>query len=525
MEENTETKNNIIKRPPIICIMGHIDHGKSTLLDYIRKTNIVDTEAGGITQRISAYEIIHKMPQGTEERITFLDTPGHEAFNFMRACGTKIADIAILIVSAEEGVKNQTLEALKCIIDSKIPYIVAISKIDKPGANIEKTKNSLIENGIYIEGYGGTIPFVPISSKTGQGISELLDMILLIAEIENFKGDTKKLAEGLIIEAHLDKQKGITAVLIIKDGYMGNGMYIVSGDRIAPTRMMENFLGKKITEAIFSSPVRIIGFDKLPKVGEFFITFDNKKDVEKYILENKTEIEKNKNYLIKNYSVNNSTDDFETDVIRIMIKTEAAGSIHAVEHEIDKINSNTSDKLSTETLEKNKIKIKIIGTGIGNISENNVKLASGNNPAIILGFDVGIDSSAKDLAERTGIEIKKFDIIYKITEYLNEEILKRTPKIIVEEITAEIKVLKNFSAIKDKYILGARVEKGTVFIGEDAKIIRKNIEIGRGKIRDLEKDKNKVSEIREGVEFGCQFVSEIPPAPGDKLLLFKTMEK
>ncbi len=502
-------KNSIIKRSPIVCIMGHIDHGKSTLLDYIRKTNIVDTEAGGITQRLSAYEVVHKTPEGKEEKITFLDTPGHEAFGAMRSCGTSIADIAILIVSAEDGVKKQTIEALKCITDGGIPFIVAISKIDKPGVNIEKTKSSLVENEIYIEGYGGSIPCVSISSKTGSGIPELMDMILLVAEMEDLKGDTKKLAEGIVIEANMDKQKGITATLVIKNGYVENGMYVVSGDRIAPTRMMESFLGKKIKEASFSSPVRIIGFDKLPKVGEPFVTFDNKKEAEEYMLDKKETNQKNP---AKNWNAEDSANDTEINTIRIMIKTEVAGSINAVEHEINKI---VSDK----------VKIKIIGTGIGHISENDVKQAFGRNPAIILGFDVGIDSSAKDLAERSGIEIQTFDIIYKIAEWLDEEVLKRTPKVMVEEITAEIKVLKVFSSMKDKHVIGARAEKGTVFIGEDAKIMRKDIEIGRGKIRDLQKEKNKVSDVREGVEFGCQFQSEIPPAPGDKLYVFKLMEK
>jgi translation initiation factor IF-2 len=507
MEKNA--KNSIIKRSPIVAIMGHIDHGKSTLLDYIRKTNIVDTEAGGITQRISAYEVVHKTPAGASERITFLDTPGHEAFGFMRSCGTSIADVAVLVVSAEEGVKKQTIEALKCIIDSGLPYIVAINKIDRPGANIEKTKNNLVENEIYLEGYGGTIPYVLISAKTGQGVPELLDMILLVAEMADLKGDTKKLAEGIVIEAHMDKKKGITAILVIKNGHIGSGMYVVSGDRIAPTRMMESFLGKKITEAIFSSPIRIIGFDKLPKVGSNFITFDSKKDAEQHILEQK---EKDKNIPIKNYNADSSVDEADPNIIRIMIKTEAAGSIHAVEHEIDKIN-------------KEKVKIKIIGAGTGNISENDVKQAFGRNPAIILGFDVKVDASAKDLAERSSIEIKTFDIIYKIAEWLVEEVDKRTPKVMVEEVTAEIKVLKNFSTMRDKHVLGARVEEGTVFVGEEAKIMRKDVEIGRGKIRDLQKEKNKVGEVREGVEFGCQFQSEIIPAPGDRLQVFKVMEK
>ena len=502
-------KNSIIKRPPVVCIMGHIDHGKSTLLDYIRKTNIVAGEAGGITQRISAYEVVHKMPEGKEsEKITFIDTPGHEAFSAMRSCGTSAADIAILVVSAEDGVKKQTLEAWNCITESKIPFIVAINKIDKPDANIEKTKNNLVENGIYIEGYGGTIPYVLISAKTGLGVSELLDMILLVAEMEDYKGDSKKLGEGIIIEAHLDQQKGITATLIIRDGHIKNGMYVVSGHRIAPTRMMENFLGKKITEATFSSPIQVIGFDKLPKVGREFICFDSKKEAEEFIAE---EREKESKTPVKKFNVDIS-DNPDESYIRVMVKTEVAGSINAIEHEINKIKSD-------------KVKIRLISVGIGTITENDVKLASGRNPAIILGFDVGIDPSAKDLAERSNVRIKTFDIIYKIAEWLEEEVVKLTPKVMVEEITAEAKVLKFFSSIKDKHVIGARVEKGLISVGQEAKIIRKDVEIGKGRIKELQNQKNKVGEVREGVEFGCQFQSEVPPAPGDKLQIFITVEK
>jgi translation initiation factor IF-2 len=504
------SENKIIKRSPIVCIMGHIDHGKSTLLDYIRKTNIVDTEAGGITQRISAYEVVHKMSSGKEEKITFLDTPGHESFGAMRICGTTIADIAVLIVSAEEGVKKQTMEALKCIIDGNIPYIVAINKIDRPDANVEKTKNSLIENGIYIEGFGGSIPYVPISAKTGQGIEELMDMIILVAEMSELKKDTSKRAEGIILEANLDKQKGITATIVIKDGKLENGMFVVCGDKIAPTRIME---------AEASSPVRIIGFDKLPKVGNHFLSFYDKKEAEKYISEEK---EKNKKTITNKYDSSENPDDI---YIRVMIKAEVAGSIDAIEHELNKINPDVSVGTPTGASEKKKVKIKIVGSGIGDISENDVKLASGRNPAIIIGFDVGIDSTSKDLAERSNVEIKVFDIIYKVSEWLSEEIEKKTPKVMVEETTAKVKVLKVFSSMKDKHVIGGRVESGMVSVGQEAKIIRKEIEVGKGKIKELQKDKEKVGEVREGVEFGCQFQSEITPAPGDKLEIFIVIEK
>ncbi len=500
-----DKQNNLIKRPPIVCIMGHIDHGKSTILDYIRNTNIVDSEAGGITQRISAYEVIHKTPAGTEEKITFLDTPGHESFGAMRTCGSIIADVAILVVSAEDGVKKQTTEALKCIQKTNTPFIVAINKIDKPDANIERTKNSLVENEIYIEGYGGSIPCVPISAKTGQGMDELLDMILLVSEMADLKGDPTKSASGIILEAHLDKQKGITAVAIIKDGTLKNGMYVVCGDRMAPTRIIENFLSKKVTEATFSSPVRIIGFDELPIVGESFSSYENKKDAENEIAIYKETVEKCPFKKMEEENPDEIT-------IRVMIKAEVAGAIDAIEHEINKIKSE-------------KVKIKIVSKSIGDITENDVKLASGRNPAIILGFATKIDSTSKDLAERSGVEVKIFDIIYKLGEWLEETVTHRTPKVMVDEVMAKIKVLKVFSVMKDKYIIGGRVESGTINVGQDAKIIRGDVEIGIGKIKELQQQKEKTSEVREGVEFGCQFKSDIEILPGDKLETFKTTEK
>lgn len=501
----TDAHNSIVKRSPIVCIMGHIDHGKSTLLDYIRKTNIVDTEAGGITQRISAYEVIHKTAEGKEEKITFLDTPGHEAFGAMRASGTSVADIAVLIVSAEDGVKKQTLEAWKTIEAAGIPFVVAITKIDKPAANVDKAKNSLVENGIYIEGYGGSIPCVALSSKTGAGVPELLDMLLLVAELGELTGSPEKPATGSVIEAHLDKQKGITSVIVVKDGTLKTGMYVASGAALAPTRIMEDFLGKKIKEVRFSSPVRIIGFDMLPEVGKPFVSFESKKEAESYCALEKERARKAP-------ATESDAENPDEIIVRIMIKAEVAGAIAAIEHEIAKIKSE-------------KVKIKIIGSSIGNVTENDVKLASGRNPAMILGFDVGVDASAKTLAERLGVRITIFDIIYKIAEWLSEEVALRTPKTIVEEVTAEIKVLKVFSSMKDKHIIGGRVERGLVSVGADAKIMRREEEVGRGKIRGLEQAKNKVSDVREGVEFGCQFQSDIVPAPGDKLAIVMTTEQ
>lgn len=498
MSETNHKK--IVKRSPVICIMGHIDHGKSTLLDYIRKTNIVDTEAGGITQRISAYEVTRK-----DTKITFLDTPGHEAFSAMRERGINVADIAVLVVSAEDGVKKQTLEAYKCITENKVPVIIAITKIDKPDANIERTKNSLVENGIYIEGYGGDIPCVAVSAKTGQGVEELLDIMVLLSDIGDLKGDLNKNAEGAVIEANLDKKKGITATLIIKDGTLESGMYIVCGESMAPTRIMENFLGEKIKEAHFSSPIRIVGFNSLPEVGTPFFSFKEKKEAESLVQDFIKEKQEKK----KEHS--SETED-ETTTIKVIVKAEVAGAIDAIRHEIAKIESEL-------------IKVKIIATGIGDITENDVKILSGRGKNVIVGFDVRVDGSAKDIAERAGIEIKVFDIIYKITEWLQDIVNKNTPKIVTEETTSRIKVLKYFSSMKDKHIIGARVEMGELKTGDELKIFRKDEEIGKAKVKELQKDKSKISEVTEGMEFGCQIQSETIIAPGDKMEGFKVVEK
>ncbi len=501
---NKQPKQNLIERPPVIAIMGHVDHGKSTLLDYIRKTNIVDTEAGGITQKISAYEVVHKGADGKEHKITFLDTPGHEAFQAIRARGAKVADIAIIVVSAEDGVRPQTVEALNTIKAAQIPYIVAINKIDREGADIDKTKNSLAENEIYVEGFGGTIPFVPISAKTGQGIPELLDMMLLQAELEDFKADTSKPATGIVIEANLDKKKGISASLIVKDGTLRSGMYAVAGSAISPVRIMENFLGKPVKEATFSSPIRIIGWSELPAVGSNFVSFESKKEAEEFVAANA------KSPAQKNSGQANAADDMP--IIPVVLKANEAGGLEALLHEVKKI-------------QNDKIKVKIISSGVGDISENDIKVASGRADTLILGFNTKVDASARSHAEKLGIEIQTFDIIYKLSEWLAGVVAERTPKMMVEEATGIAKVLKAFSKTKDKQILGGRVETGQILLNAEVKIMRRNFEIGRGRVRELQKFKNQVKEIPEGQEFGTMIESKTEIAPGDRLEAFTVTEK
>lgn len=497
---------NFKPRSPIVVVMGHIDHGKSSLLDYIRKTNIVDKEAGGITQHISAYEVPHTTKPGLADHITFLDTPGHEAFSKMRSRGAGVADIAILVVSAEDGVKEQTKEAHRAILAAKIPYIVAINKIDKPNANIERTKQNLAENEIYLEGYGGDVAWVPISAKVGTGISDLLDTLLLVAEMENFTGDSTALATGVVIESNVDKRRGTSATLIITNGTLEKGSFIVAEESMAPVRAIENFLGKQVPTASFSSPVQITGFDTLPPVGSTFRMYKTKKDAEEAQSANKAlraEIEAGGTRM--------ATFNEGVLVVPIVLKSDVGGTLEAIEKELGKI-------------KRERIAIKIISKGVGSISENDAKLAAGAPGAIILGFHTKIERSAQDIAERFNITVKTFDIIYELSEWLENEITARTPKVLSEQVVGSLKVLKTFSATKHKQVIGGRVTVGTLELGAQVKIMRRDGEIGRGKIVELQQAKVATKKVEEGSECGLMIEAKNEIVPGDMLEAFVMAE-
>ena len=496
MEEKRLKK--LTERPAVIVILGHIDHGKSTLLDYIRKENVVEKEAGGITQHLGAYEVIHKNQENNDKKITFLDTPGHEAFQKMRLCGTEVADIAVLIVSAEDGVKAQTLEGLTCIKESGIPYIIAINKIDKPNADIERTKQSLLENEIYLEGLGGDVPWVPISAKTGKGIPELLDMMLLMVELEELSTDPSRPAEGVVIEAHLDPKKGIAATLLIKQGVLSTGSYVVAEDTYSPVRIMEDFTGSQMQEASASSPVQVIGFNNTPRIGATFITVATKKEAEKLA------VTKSGTETAKEAAEEEEETAEEVTVIPIIIKADVAGSLDAIEHELAKI-------------KKERARIKIVRKSIGVISENDAKLASGDSDTIIIGFNVSVDARARGIITRFNITTETFDIIYKLSEWLESTIEKRIPEIEIEEVSGQAKILKIFSKTKDKQVVGGRVEQGEITSGSQIRIIRHDSEIGRGKIIGLQQQKAAVERVTEGGEFGAQIQSKIDIAAADSI--------
>ncbi len=498
-ELNTKNENPLSQRPPVVVVMGHVDHGKSTLLDYIRKSNVVSGEAGGITQNISAYEVLNEDEMGQDRLITFLDTPGHEAFSKMRARGAIAADIAILVVSAEDSVKAQTIEAYNTIIESKTPYIVAINKIDKPNANIEKVKMDLVEKGIYLEGLGGDIPFVLISAKVGTGINELLDMVLLVADLQDFKGQRTIPASGVIIEAKREPRRGISATVIIKDGTLTSGMFVACGKAIVNTRIMENFLGQTIKEATFSSPILLVGFESMPEVGSTFESFNTKKEAESYI-----------KGIIDAEIIDNSTKirvEQKGKIIPLIIKTDALGTIEAIEKEIKKLNTD-------------EISFKIIDSGVGAINESDLKAANVNKETIVLGFNVKLDNSARDLSDALKVDIKIFDIIYKLTDWLVEIEEERRPRLEVVEVTGNLKVLRTFGETKDKQIVGGRVIEGRITLGGKVKIMRRGFEIGTGKIVGLQENKIKSKEIFEGTDCGLQIESKVDIAPEDILEAF-----
>lgn len=481
-------------RPPVIAIMGHIDHGKSTLLDYIRKTNITEKEAGGITQHISAYEVLHTTEDKRQARITFLDTPGHEAFSGIRTRGATVADIAVLVVSAEDGVKPQTVEAYQRIKESSLPFIVAITKIDKPAADVERTKQSLAENEIYVEGYGGNVPVVPLSAKTGEGVNELLDMLVLQAELENLTADPNAPGEGVIIESHLDPRKGITATGIIKNGTVRRGMLAATKGAVAPLRFLIDAAGQMQEELSFSSPVQIVGWNELPPVGAPFKTFLKKEDAQEYA-------ESLKDALSKSIERNIPEG---VSALPLIIKADTAGSLEALLSELGK-------------LSRERIVPDIILSGVGSVSEKDVKTAMATEGTTILGFNTKIDAPAANLAERSSIKIETSKIIYELTDKVRELLQEREPRIEVEEVKGSAKVLKIFSINKDKQVIGARVNTGVFEKGAVVKILRREAEIGRGKVKELQQAKLAVDSVPEGAEFGTMIESKMEIAPGDIL--------
>jgi len=498
-----ETKNNLTApRAPIVAVMGHIDHGKSTLIDYIRQTNLTEKEAGGITQHVSAYEI---KPSGDKNsrHITFLDTPGHEAFGGIRKRGASTADIAILVVSAEDGVKPQTLEAKDRILESKAPFIVAINKIDKPSADVERTKQSLAENNIYVEGYGGDVPFVPVSAKTGEGVDALLEMIGLVADLAELKYDPEAFGSGVIVESKLDPQRGVTSVAVVKSGVVKKGMIAATLGATAPLRLILDATGEQVGEIEAGRPIQIVGWSSAPQAGMEFKTFSNKNEAEEFANTQSQTLNSNSRNPILGEGVIS---------LPLIVKADTAGSLEAVTEEINK-------------LSRERIVPQVINSGIGAVNENDVKAAIAASGATVLGFNVKTDTRANALAERSEITVANFNIIYELIDKVKEMLVEREPRIEVEEVFGKAKVLKIFSTLKGKQVLGGRVNEGEIRKGGNFKILRRESEIGKGKVRELQQSKLDTDNVQEGNEFGSMIESKTEVAPGDILEFYTTVTK
>lgn len=494
MSKTSTTK--VTSRQPIIAVLGHVDHGKSSLLDFIRKSNVVDGEAGGITQRISAYEVHYKLADKTIKPITFLDTPGHAAFQNMRERGAEIADIAILIVSAEDGVKAQTLEAWKTIDARKLPYVVAINKIDKPGADIQKTKNSLVENGIYIEGYGGEVPCVEISAKSGVGIDSLLETLLLLVDMNELTANLTIDATGYVLESFVDQKRGVSATLVIKDGTLPTSGAIVAGTSLSPIRIIEDFMGRPIKSPHAGQAIKVTGFNAIPPSGAIFVSSSSKKIMEE--LQSETEATTKKIVLDPRIYRNAKV------VVPVVIKADSLGTLDAAKHELKK-------------RETDDIKIKIIAEGVGTISEGDIMLASSDEKTVIIGFAVKLEAKARDQADRFNIKPELFDIIYKLSEWFDTLVESRLPYEEKETILGTLKILRTFSSQKEKHVIGGRVETGKIQNNSVVKIVRRGVELGRGRIIELQSQKIKTDVVNEGNECGLMVESKFDMIPGDIL--------
>ncbi len=481
-------------RPPIVVVVGHIDHGKSTLLDYIKNTTVAEKEVGGITQRVSAYEIKHH-----EKTITFLDTPGHEAFSSLRERSAKIADLAIVVVSAEEGVKAQTVEAQNAVTAANLPYLIAINKIDRPTANIDRTKQSLTENSILVEGYGGTIPCLPISAKTGEGVPELLEFVLLMAELAELTTEPDVPATGFVLEATRHPKVGVITTLIIKNGTLHLSDFLVVGSIVGRIKKLENFRGENVSLLQASSPAVVLGLPVMPTAGAPFRVAPDKNAAEKMARETADEIRATESEL------KNQTDG--ATLLPLILKADNLGSLEALQKE--------AGKLSTET-----VKLSIIHTGVGQITENDVKLGTGTPPAVIVGFNVVAERGATETAEKYGVTIKTFDIIYHLNEWLIEEIARQTPVVEVEETIGEIRIIKIFSHEKNRQVIGAMVTQGSVALRHQVRIMRRGAPLGEGEIVELKQQKLSVKKVEAGQQFGALVESKIAIAPGDTLLIF-----
>jgi len=505
--DKTKSQRSLAPKPPVVVVLGHIDHGKSSLLQSIKElgVSITEKEAGGITQHIGAYQA-----EKDGKKITFIDTPGHEAFSAMRSRGAKVADIAVLVIDIAEGIKPQTKEAISHIKKAKIPFIVALNKIDKPDANPEKVKGELQKEGILVEDSGGKIPQVLTSAKTGQGINELLELIILLAEMENLKTDIQKQGEGVVIESYLDTQRGPTATLILSQGILKAGDIAGTLTAIGKIKILENFQGKTVEKVLPAEPAIVVGFEMVPRVGENFKVFSDIESAKEHL-----QVEKK----VPALSFNTETEvGSEQRILNLILKTDVLGSTEAIEGVL-------------KNLPQEKVILRILKSEAGEINESDVKLAksaqvSNKSPrhptgqAIILGFRVKSNPAARQLAEREKIKIMSFEIIYDLVEEVRkfmERIMK--PEVIRKDL-GKLKVLAVFLTEKNRQIIGGKVIEGEAKKGAQVEVFREEALLGRGKLINLQRNKKDIERIGKREECVMLYERDARAEEGDVLVVY-----
>ncbi len=490
LKEEEEDESTMVPRPPVVCVMGHVDHGKTSLLDAIRHTHVIAKEAGGITQHIGAYMVDVK-----GQKITFLDTPGHEAFTAMRMRGANSTDIAILVVAADDGVMPQTIEAINHAKAAGIEIIVAINKIDKPSANIERVKQELSEYGLIPEDWGGSTIFVPVSAHTHEGIEELLEMILLTAEVAELKANPKRNARGLVIEAQLDKGKGPVATVLVQKGTLHVGDPIAAGSCYGKVRAMIDDKGRRVKEAGPSVPVEILGLSDVPNAGEIFVQTNNEKEARSFA---ETFIKENREKLLEETKSKMSLDDLFNQIqagnlkeLNIIVKADVQGSVEAV-------------KQSLLKLSNDEVVVKIIHGGVGAINESDVTLAATSN-AIVIGFNVRPDATAKATAEREGVDVRLYRVIYDAIADVESAMKGMLDPIYEEKVIGHAEVRQLFKASGVGTIAGSYVLDGTFQRNCKVRISREGTQIYEGALASLKRFKDDVKEVKAGYECGLVF--------------------
>ena len=486
MHDEADNEDDLVKRPPIITVMGHVDHGKTSLLDAIRKTSVASGEAGGITQHIGAYSVMCK-----GEKITFLDTPGHEAFTEMRARGTNVTDIAVLVVAADDGIMPQTIESINHAKAAKVPVIVAVNKIDTPAANVEKVKQALTEYDLVPEEWGGDTIVVPLSAKTGEGIDKLLEMILFLAEYNNYRANPKRQARGSIIESRLDKGKGPVANIIVLNGTLRVGDYVVSGLASGRVRGMVDDKGRSVKEATPAMPVSVLGFTDVPNAGDGIFVVDDEKTAKQIVAERTAKIKNEaaqQGQKVTLDDVFSKIKEGEMKDLNIIIKADVQGSVEAL-------------KASIEKLSNDEVKVSVVHGGVGAINKSDLMLAGVSN-AIIIGFNVRPDSESKALAESTGVDIRLYNVIYEAIDDVNAAIKGLAAPKFKETILgrAQIRSVIRISGVGN--IAGCYVLSGKLARNAKVRVYRDDVVIHDGTVSNLKRFKDDVKEVAAGYECG-----------------------